>query len=68
MNITVNGKPNPSPDDIRLDALVRVSTGHESTVGIAVAVNGHVIPQNQWTATPLHEGDSVEILQAVAGG
>ncbi len=68
MNISVNGKPNPTPDDIRLDALIRVSTGRESTVGIAVAVNGHVIPQPQWAATPLQEGDAIEILQAVAGG
>ena len=68
MNISVNGKPNPTPDDTRLDALIRASTGRESAIGIAVAVNGHVIPQPQWAATPLQEGDAIEILQAVAGG
>jgi len=68
MNIIINGKPNPAPDDIRLDALIHVSTDRESTVGIAVAVNGHVIPHTQWAATSLHEGDAIEILQAVAGG
>ena len=38
------------------------------TRGIAVALNGRVIPRNAWTTTPLHDGDTVEIVRAMQGG
>jgi sulfur carrier protein len=36
--------------------------------GIAVAVNGAVVPRAAWTATNLRPGDSVEIVRARQGG
>jgi sulfur carrier protein len=33
-----------------------------------VAVNGEVVPRHRWPATPLRDGDAVEILTAVQGG
>ena len=36
--------------------------------GIAVAVNGGVVPRSQWDHTRLSEGDRVEILTAAQGG
>ena len=39
-----------------------------SSGGIAVAVNGAVVPRTAWDATPLGPGDRVEILTAVQGG
>jgi len=36
--------------------------------GVAVAVNGMVVPRDAWTATVLTEGDRVEVLSAVQGG
>lgn len=36
--------------------------------GLAVAVNGEVIPRSLWAGTTLDQGDRVEILTAVAGG
>jgi sulfur carrier protein len=36
--------------------------------GIAVAVNGVVVPRDQRAAHPLAEGDVVEVVHAVAGG
>lgn len=36
--------------------------------GIAVAVDGDVVPRSQWGATPLLEGARVEVLTAVQGG
>ena len=35
--------------------------------GIAVAVNGEVVPRAAWTATPLRSGDRVEIVRARQG-
>ena len=36
--------------------------------GIAVAVNGEVVPRAAWTETPLRSGDRVEIVRARQGG
>jgi sulfur carrier protein len=36
--------------------------------GIAVALNGAVVPRAEWPATPLKAGDSVEIVRARQGG
>ena len=42
-----------------------VDTGQR---GIAVALNGAVVPRAAWAATALHPGDSVEIVRARQGG
>lgn len=36
--------------------------------GVAVAVNGEVVPRSRWPATELADGDQVEVLTAVQGG
>lgn len=36
--------------------------------GIAVAVNGAVVPRRQWPEAPLSAGDAVEIIEAKQGG
>ena len=39
-----------------------------STKGVAVAVNGEVVPAAPWADTTLADGDRVEILTAAQGG
>jgi sulfur carrier protein len=36
--------------------------------GIAVAINGSVIPRVAWAYTTLHPGDAVEVVRARQGG
>jgi sulfur carrier protein len=36
--------------------------------GIAVAVNGAVVPRAVWADTTLHAGDHIEIVRARQGG
>lgn len=36
--------------------------------GVAVALNGAVVPRAQWDSTPLKAGDAVEIVRARQGG
>ncbi len=36
--------------------------------GIAVALNGAMVPRAAWPATPLKPGDCVEIVRARQGG
>lgn len=64
--ITCNGAP------LEVDGTVAtVVTGHLGTdraSGIAVAVNGEVLPRVRWSVTLLADGDVVEIVTAVQGG
>lgn len=36
--------------------------------GVAVALNGAVVPRGAWAQTRLQDGDEVEIVQAKQGG
>jgi sulfur carrier protein len=38
------------------------------TRGVAVAINGAVVPRADWARTPLNAGDAVEIVRARQGG
>ena len=45
------------------------ATGAEGEArGVAVAVDGEVLPRADWTSTALAEGWHVEVLHAVQGG
>ena len=66
MNISVNGEPREVRPGTALDTVVRSLTTSPS--GVAAALNETVVPRAQWPATPLSEGDRVEVLTAVQGG
>jgi len=51
-----------------LAALLEEKTVDVAQRGIAVAVNGEVVPRAAWTATPLRSGDRVEIVRGRQGG
>lgn len=36
--------------------------------GVAVALNGAVLPRGEWDAKALSQGDTVEIVRAMQGG
>ncbi|MBK3640411.1 MULTISPECIES: sulfur carrier protein ThiS [Streptomyces] len=66
MNVSVNGERREFAPGTALDAVVRTLTPAPS--GVAAALNETVVPRAQWPATPLSEGDRVEVLTAVQGG
>ena len=39
-----------------------------SPKGFAIALNGAVVRRDAWAATPLSDGDAVEIIRAMQGG
>lgn len=45
-----------------------VATHAPSPRGVAVAVNGEVVPRSTWDTHRLAEGDRVELLVAAQGG
>ncbi len=66
--IRVNGEHEPLGEQITLDALLAEKTADISQRGIAVALNGSVVPRAAWRETVLRAGDSVEIVRARQGG
>jgi sulfur carrier protein len=67
VNVTVNGEARELAEGARVADVVAGMAGTRKT-GIAVAVNGEVVPKSAWAAVPLGEDDRVEILSAIGGG
>ena len=67
MKISLNGEELAVDDGVTIVELVR-QLGREPGRGVAVAVNGEVIPRSVWEAAVISEADSVEILNAIGGG
>lgn len=68
MRIFVNGEPREVADGTTLRAIVTRHGEDEPRRGIAVAVNGSVVPRARLAETGVSEGARVEIVTAVQGG
>ena len=66
MNLVVNGEPRVEPEGITVEELT-AGLG-AARRGVAVALNDEVVARSAWAATPLHDGDRVEVLGAMQGG
>jgi len=65
--IRVNGKDEPLSAGTVAE-LLRAKAVDEARRGIAVAVNGKVVPRAAWSETALRVGDRIEIVGARQGG
>jgi sulfur carrier protein len=65
--IILNGDTTDVPADTSLEALL-IRAGHEVRRGLAIAMNGEVVPRGRWTEQVVNEGDVVELLAATQGG
>jgi sulfur carrier protein len=68
MIIHVNGQAREIASPARLTDVLDLPEGASTRRGIAVAVNGKVIPRSQHASTELTDGARVEIVTAVQGG
>jgi sulfur carrier protein len=66
--IRVNGENETLGEQQTLEALLAEKTADTSPRGIAVALNGSVVPRAAWRETVLRAGDSIEIVRARQGG
>jgi sulfur carrier protein len=66
--VTLNGESRELPDGATVELAVRAAGAPAGGRGVAVAVDGEVIPRGVWEATPVHAGQELEVLQAVQGG
>jgi thiazole synthase len=67
MRVDLNGEPTALPDGATVAAAIEAS-GAAAQRGLAVAVDGEVVPRSEWDATRLHEGQKIEVLAAIQGG
>jgi sulfur carrier protein len=65
--IRINGEDEPLVV-ATLAALLEDKALDTGQRGIAVALNGAVVPRAAWPQTPLHPGDQIEIVRARQGG
>jgi sulfur carrier protein len=66
-SIRVNGESEPLAA-ATLESLLAEKVVDTGQRGIAVALNGAVVPRAAWPNTQLRAGDSVEIVRARQGG
>ncbi len=66
MNLTVNGEAREVAPGTSVAGLVGASAAEAR--GVAVAVDGEVVPRAGWGTTVLEDGARVEIVGAVQGG
>jgi sulfur carrier protein len=66
MRVTVNGKDRSVEPELSVDGLVASLLAARR--GVAVAVNGTVVPRSRWAVVALADGDNVEVLTAAQGG
>ena len=66
-SIRVNGQDEPLAA-ATLSALLEEKAVDTGQRGIAVAVNGAIVPRAAWPQTQLRPGDSIEIVRARQGG
>ena len=69
MKLQINGEAREfsgSPDPFTLAALVE-TLGMKSD-RVAVELNLDIVPRERWAATPLNQGDKLEIVHFVGGG
>jgi len=68
MRVVANGRERQAQEGATVADLV-ADLGHDpARPGVAVAVNGAVVPRRAWQARMLMDGDQVEVLGAVQGG
>ncbi|MBB6253441.1 sulfur carrier protein ThiS [Nitrospirillum iridis] len=66
--ITVNGKARDHADGLDLAALLGEAGVQVGGRGIAVAINGTVVPRARWAERAVADGDAIEIVKVLQGG
>jgi sulfur carrier protein len=68
LNVTINGDRQELPVGATVASVVASLPGAPDGRGVAVAVEGEVVPRAQWPDVELRDGASLEVVVAVQGG
>jgi sulfur carrier protein len=64
--VTINGEPRELPESATVEMAGRELGAPDR--GVAVAIDGEVVPRGDWASTRVRDGQQVEVLRAVQGG
>ncbi len=68
MQVVINGEQKSLPRTMNIMELLEFLDVKYREVGLAVSINGNVIPKSQYASTLVKEDDRVEIIHLVGGG
>ena len=68
MNVELNGRSVDVRDGTTLAEVIARAGVDASPRGVAVALDGEVVPRGAWSTTEVHAGQAVEVLEARQGG
>jgi thiazole synthase len=68
MKVELNGEPAVLREGAAVTEAVEASGAAGDQRGLAVAIDGEVVPRSEWDQTRLREGQKVEVLAAIQGG
>ena len=68
MIVAVNGTATEVPDGATVAGVLAELEVPSVARGVAVAVQGEVVPRGEWVSTSLRDGDRVEVVSAIQGG
>jgi thiamine biosynthesis protein ThiS len=66
MTLFINGEEKPLAEGLTLAGLIE-QLGMKSD-RVAVELNRNIVPRANWAATPLQNGDRLEVVHFVGGG
>jgi sulfur carrier protein len=68
LSVTINGDRRELPAGATVASVVAALPNAPEGRGVAVAVEGEVVPRAQWPKVELRDGAKVEVVVAVQGG
>jgi sulfur carrier protein len=66
--VVLNGERRELPPEATVATAVHVAGAPEGGRGVAVALDGEVVPRGEWATTAVRDGQELEVLHAVQGG
>ncbi len=68
MIVELNGDRVELSDGASVADAVETAGANSGRRGVAVAVDGEVVPRSGWEGTNLRDGQKVEVVEAIQGG
>jgi sulfur carrier protein len=68
MIVAVNGTATELPEGATVAGVLAELNVPGLARGVAVAVQGEVVPRGEWVSMSLRDGDRVEVVSAIQGG
>ena len=68
MIVTVNGERREVPSQTTVAEILALLDVSPAGRGVAVALEGEVVPRGAWISTPIPEDARLEVLAAIQGG